>query len=39
MLGDKDRANTHSKLVVGGLCLDPDKAELLCDGDLVKAYC
>jgi DNA-binding response OmpR family regulator len=36
MLGDKDRANTNSKLVVGGLCLDPDKAELYVDGDLVK---
>ncbi|HHU72813.1 MAG TPA: response regulator transcription factor [Clostridiales bacterium] len=35
-LGDKDCANSTSKHVVGGLCLDSDKAELTVDGDPVK---
>ena len=35
-LGDKDSASSASKLVVGGLCLDSEKAELSVDGELVK---
>jgi DNA-binding response OmpR family regulator len=35
-LGDKDSANSAGKLVVGGLCLDAEKAELTVDGELVK---
>lgn len=35
-LGDKDRASTASKLVVGGLCLDTEAAELTVDGEPVK---
>ncbi|TAH72818.1 MAG: response regulator transcription factor [Anaerolineaceae bacterium] len=35
-LGDKDSANSQSKLIVGGLCLDAEKAELSVDGDPVK---
>ncbi len=35
-LGDKDSAKSESKLVVGGLCLDAEKAELTVDGEHVK---
>ena len=35
-LGDKDSVSSASKLVVGGLCLDAEKAELIVDGEQVK---
>ena len=35
-LGDKDCANTGSKLIIGGLCLDADTVEITVDGEPVK---
>ena len=35
-LGDKDSVSSAAKLVVGGLCLDTEKAEMLVDGESVK---
>ena len=35
-LGDKDSASSQSKLIIGGLCLDAEKAELTVDGEPVK---
>lgn len=35
-LGDKDSANQIAKLIVGGLCLDAEKAELMVEGEPVK---
>ena len=35
-LGDKDSVNSTVRLVVGGLCMDTEKAELTVDGEPVK---
>ncbi|NLY47461.1 MAG: response regulator transcription factor, partial [Clostridiales bacterium] len=35
-LGDMYNANSSGKIVVGGLCLDTEKAELYVDGEPVK---
>ncbi|NLP15897.1 MAG: response regulator transcription factor [Clostridiales bacterium] len=35
-LGDKDSVNSTTKLTVGGLCMDLEKAELTVDGEQVK---
>ena len=35
-LGDKDSVSSAAKLVVGGLCLDTEKAEMMVDGESVK---
>jgi len=35
-LGAKDSANGTSKIVVGGLCMDVEKAEFMVDGEPVK---
>jgi DNA-binding response OmpR family regulator len=35
-LGDKDSANSAERLIVGGMCLDSERAELTVDGEPVK---